>query len=133
MMVLLAHATVGWVLCGAIMGFGLRFASLETTLLVHAAAIPVIFGAITFFYFKRFRYTTPFQTAVVFLVLVVVLDVVVVALMIERSFAMFMIERSFAMFHSILGTWLPFFLIFLSTYLVGLYANGDLPWWLDSV
>ena len=123
-MVLLAHATVGWVLCGTIMGFGLRFASLETTLLVHAAAIPVIFGTLTFFYFKRFRYTTPFQTAAVFLGLVALLDFVVVALLIERSFAMF---------HSILGTWLPFFLIFLSTYLAGLYASRELPWWLDSV
>jgi len=32
------------------------------------------------------------------------------------------IEKSYAMFASILGTWIPFALIFGSTYLVGVYV-----------
>jgi hypothetical protein len=34
-------------------------------------------------------------------------------------------ERSFAMFASVLGTWIPFALIFLSTYLVGWYLQAQ--------
>jgi hypothetical protein len=33
-----------------------------------------------------------------------------------------MIEKSFDMFKSILGTWIPFILIMLSTYLTGIYS-----------
>jgi hypothetical protein len=41
---------------------------------------------------------------------VVIMDVFVVALLIQRKFTMF---------RSVLGTWLPFALIFASTYIVG--------------
>ena len=46
---------------------------------------------------------------------VAVLDILIVALLIERSFEMFT---------SILGTWIPFLLIFGSTYLTGSYGKG---------
>ncbi len=63
-------------------------------------------------YFRRFHYTAPLQTALLFLGFVVFMDVFVVALLIQKSFEMFT---------SLLGTWIPFALIFLSTYLTGLY------------
>jgi hypothetical protein len=43
---------------------------------------------------------------------VILLDLLVVATFIERDYAMF---------GSLLGTWIPFLLIFTSTYLVGAY------------
>jgi len=49
-----------------------------------------------------------------FLSVVVALDFFVVALLIEKNFAMSA---------SPIGTWIPFALIFLSTYLTGSYTN----------
>jgi hypothetical protein len=40
------------------------------------------------------------------------MDIIVVALLINKSFEMF---------KSIIGTWIPFILIFTATYLTGLY------------
>ncbi len=113
-LVLLAHAFVGWALCGLTMGIGMATTSLSKALIIHAVVVPVIFAFVSSVYFKRFRYTSPLQTAIVFVSVVIVLDILIVALLIERSFEMFA---------SILGTWLPFLLIFVSTYLAGLYQR----------
>ncbi len=112
--VILAFAFVGWAICGAIMGIGRAVTSLENTLVIHAIGAPIVFGMLSLIYFKRFNYTTPLQTAVAFLAFVVFMDVFLIALFVEKSFAMF---------GSILGTWIPFTLIFLSTYLTGLYLE----------
>jgi len=112
--IILVHAFVGWVLCGAIIGIGRGATSLESTLIIHAIGAPVIFAIISLIYFRKFNYTAPLQTAIVFVSFVILMDFFVVALLIEKSFEMFA---------SILGTWIPFALIFLSTYLVGLYAK----------
>jgi len=112
--IILVHAFVGWVLCGAIIGIGRGVTSLESTLIIHAIGAPVIFAIISLIYFRKFNYTAPLQTAIVFVSFVILMDFFVVALLIEKSFEMFA---------SILGTWIPFALIFLSTYLVGLYAK----------
>lgn len=111
--VILAHAFVGWVLCGAIMLIGRSVTSLQTTLIIHAIGVFVIFAIIGLNYFKRFNYTTPLQTAIIFVSFVILMDVFIVALLIEKSFEMF---------RSILGTWIPFIFIFKATYLVGLYT-----------
>ena len=108
--VILIHAFIGWALCGAIIGIGRGITTMQTTLIIHAIGVPIIFGLISFVYFKKFHYTTAFQTAVIFLFFVVVMDVFLVAMVMEKSFEMFT---------SILGTWVPFALIFLATYLVG--------------
>jgi hypothetical protein len=113
-LVILIHAFVGWALCGAIMGIGMAVTSVETTLIIHAIGAPIIFVILSLIYFWKFSYTTPLQTAIVFVGFVIFMDVFVVALLINRSFDMF---------SSILGTWIPFVLILLSTYLTGLYCN----------
>lgn len=105
---LAGHAVVGWALCGAVIWIGHAMVDMETALIAHAIAVPVIFTGITWLYHQRDGDTTPLRTASLFLVVVVVLDIVLVALLIERSFAMF---------KSILGTWIPWVLIFASTYL----------------
>lgn len=113
---ILALGLVGWVLCGGIMFVGMAFASLETTLILHAVGAPIIFSTISWFYFRNLRYIPPAQTAVVFLLVVIFLDFFVVALVINHSLEMF---------QSLLGTWIPFALIFLSTYVVGLLVEGQ--------
>jgi hypothetical protein len=87
---------------------------METTLLVHALGAPIVFWAISSIYFRAFNYTTPLRTAIVFVGVVVFMDVFLVALLIEKSFEMF---------SSLLGTWIPWVLIFASTYLTGLYVT----------
>ncbi len=108
--ILLIHAMIGWALCGAIIAIGRSLTTMDATLIIHAIAAPIVFGLISWFYYSRFCYTTPFQTALIFLGIVMVLDGGVIAPFIEKSFAMFT---------SLLGTWIPFALIFLSVYFVG--------------
>jgi hypothetical protein len=110
----LAHALVGWALCAATMGIGMAATSAENALTIHAIAAPIFFFVITLVYFKNFNYTTPLQTALIFVGLVMIVDFLVVALLILRSLDMFA---------SLLGTWIPFALIFTSTYLTGFYTG----------
>ncbi len=112
-LVILAHAFVGWFLCAATMGIGMAVTTLQTTLIIHAMGAPVFFASVSLLYFRRFHYTSPLLTAVIFVGFVMIVDFFVVALLINRSLAMF---------GSWLGTWLPFFLIFGSTLLTGTLA-----------
>ena len=111
--IVLAHAFIGWVLCAATMGIGMSLTSLNNALIIHAIAAPVFFAGISLIYFRKFNYTTPLQTAFIFIAFVVAMDFFVVAMLINRSFEMFT---------SLLGTWIPFTLIFISTYLTGLFV-----------
>jgi len=104
------HALIGWAICGAIIGVGRTYTTMENTLIIHAILVPIVFGFISFVYFKKFNYTTPLETAVIFLIFMVVMDAVIVAQYIAKSFRMFL---------NPLGTWIPFLSIFLITYLVG--------------
>src|SRR4030066_936076 len=113
-MILLAHAFVGWALCFATMGIGMAVTTLSNALIIHAVASPIIFGIVAFVYFTRFHYTSPIQTALVFVGFVISADFFIVALIINQSLEMFA---------SLLGTWIPFALIFLSTYVVGRYGE----------
>jgi hypothetical protein len=112
---ILAHAFVGWALCGATMFIGMAVTSMSNAQIIHAILAPIFFALLTAFYFRRFHYTTPLQTALIFLGFVVAMDVFVVAMLINKSFAMFA---------SPLGTWIPFALIFAATYLTGRYMEG---------
>jgi hypothetical protein len=112
--IILAHAFIGWALCTASMVIGMQTMSLERALIVHAIGAPIFFTIISLVYFNKFNYTQPLQTALIFVTFVIVVDFFVVALMINRSLDMFT---------SLLGTWIPFVLIFTSTYLTGVYVN----------
>lgn len=105
-----AFALVGWVLCAASIGIGFAATTQTMALIAHAIVAPVVFAGLSWVYFTRFTYTTPLVTAALFLGIVAALDLVVVALFILRSFAMF---------GSLLGTWLPFVLIFVATWATG--------------
>lgn len=109
-LIALAHALVGWGLCGATMGIGLAKTTLERALVIHAVAAPIIFGVVSAVYFEYFAYSSPLTTALGFVAVVIGMDFFVVAMLIQRDLAMF---------KSVPGTWLPFGLIFLATYVVG--------------
>jgi hypothetical protein len=109
-LVLLTFALIGWGICGAIIGIGRSLTSMQNTLVIHAVAVPIVFGGLSWLYFRFFGYTSALPTALFFTGLAIFLDATVIALLVEKSYAMF---------GSILGTWIPFGLIFLATYLVG--------------
>ena len=113
----LGCAFVGWALCAATMGIGMATTSPNNALIIHAVGAPIFFFVISFVYFKRFNYTSPLQTALIFVGFIMLVDFFVVALLILKSLDMFA---------SLLGTWIPFALIFASTYLTGLYMAGSL-------
>lgn len=113
--IIFAHAIVGWAYCGALIGIGRQLFPMQTTLVIHAIGAPLGFVVISLVYFKKFCFTNPMQTAVLFLSIVVALDLFLVAPVFEKSFAMFA---------SLLGTWIPFALIFLATLLTGVLTTG---------
>ncbi|MFC1550281.1 hypothetical protein ACFL46_03215 [Candidatus Neomarinimicrobiota bacterium] len=107
----LAFAFLGWALCGAIMGIGMATMTLEATLIVHAVGAPIIFVILSLIYFRYFNYYLPLTTALIFVGFVIFIDFSLVALIINKSLDMF---------YSFLGTWIPFVLIFSSTFVTGL-------------
>jgi len=109
------HAVVGWVACAGVMGVGRAVTTMERTLLIHAAAVPVVFGALAWSYFQRVGHLGALPTAVLFTGTVIALDAGLVAPVFERTYAMF---------RSVRGTWLPFGLIFLVTWIVGRRIGG---------
>ena len=111
--IILVHAFLGWMLCAITIGVGMSLTSLNNALIIHAIAAPVFFAGISLVYFRKFNYTAPLQTALIFVAFVIAMDFFLVAMVINRSFDMFA---------SLLGTWIPFVLIFTSTYLTGLYT-----------
>lgn len=111
-LIVLGFALVGWALCFATIGIGRAVTTLDTALIIHAIATPLYFILLSWVYFTHFHYTTPLQTALIFVGFVMTLDFFLVALVI--------IQR-LAMFASVLGTWIPFASIFVATYGMGWY------------
>lgn len=103
-------AFIGWAFCAAIMGIGPTITSMQNTLIVHAIAGPLGFGLLAFIYHKKFGHVAPLPLALLFVSFVILVDFFLVAMFILKNFAMFT---------SFLGTWLPFTLIFMVSYLVG--------------
>ena len=110
---LLVHALVGWALCAAIMSLSLAMLPLAEALIIHALAAPIIFVFVSRSYFQKFACTTPLQTAFIFVSIIILVDFFVVALSINHSLDMFA---------SLLGTWIPFMLIFTATHITGLVS-----------
>ncbi|MHA1979205.1 MAG: hypothetical protein ACW98I_20050 [Candidatus Hodarchaeales archaeon] len=75
-----------------------------------AQSAPIIFFAISLFYYRKFNYTTPLLTAIGFTGFTIAMDFFIVAPIFEQSYEMF---------YSLLGTWIPFLLMLLSTYITG--------------
>lgn len=105
----LLHGLVGWAICGATVGTGRQLLPMDVTLIIHAVVAPVAFGLLTWRHMRRFPDSSPWGVALGMTGLVVGLDAAVVAPLFEKSYEMF---------RSILGTWIPFALIFAASYLV---------------
>jgi uncharacterized RDD family membrane protein YckC len=108
--IILTLAFIGWAICGMIMGVGLATTTEDNALILHAAFVPVVFFSVSFLYFSKFNYTTPLQTAGIFVTFVILMDIFVVSMLINKSFEMF---------YSFLGTWFVFGEIFVTTLLTG--------------
>jgi hypothetical protein len=106
----LMHAFTGWALCAATLFVGSSVTTQDNALIFYAIAAPIIFVGVSLVYFRKFNYTSPVQTAVLFSAYVIFMDLFVQALLIDHSLRMF---------SSLVGTWVPLVLIFLSTWLVG--------------
>jgi hypothetical protein len=117
-LIVLLHSLVLWALCGATIGIGRALVGIETTLIVHVTVVPVFASLIAFFYFKKLGHFEPLVTAAIFTGFVMTLDAGLVAPVFEKSFAMF---------RSILGTWIPFALIFVSTLAAGVLSKRRGP------
>ena len=115
LMLILAHAFVGWIFCTASMGIGMAATSVENALVIHAIGAPIFMAAVSWFYFTKYNYTTPVQTAAIFVAFAILMDVFIVS---------FLVLRNFEMFASLLGTWIPFALMFAAAYLVGTIVNN---------
>jgi menaquinone-dependent protoporphyrinogen oxidase len=115
---LAVHGFVGWAACALTMGGLLAVAPLGLALALHALAAPLVFAVISQHYFRQPGARDPLPTAFAFVGVAAVLDLVIVA---------GLIQHSLAMFGSIAGTWLPFLLIFLTTWMVG-EVRSTMPW-----
>jgi hypothetical protein len=86
---IVADAVAGWGLCDATIGLDRKLTTLRNAPIAHAIAAPLIFVIVSVLYFRSFDGTGPAATAAVFVLIVFLLDVFVVALLVETSFAMF--------------------------------------------
>jgi hypothetical protein len=121
MITVLAHAFIVWALCAATIGIGTATTSAENTFIIHAIAAPIISTLVSLNYFKKFNYTSPIQTAVIFVFIPLALDFLIVSLLVLHSLEMFISPGS------VLGTWIPLALIFISAYLTGLFVTKRVP------
>jgi hypothetical protein len=115
--IVLVHAFILWVLCAAVMGIGRAVTTEQNAFIIHVVAAPLVSALISLNYFKRFNYTSPLQTALIFVLVPAALDLLIVSLLVLRSLDMFTSPGS------LLGTWIPLTLIFLASYLTGLAVH----------
>ncbi len=104
-----------WALCGGVMAVGRRLWTLTTALRVHLAAAPVaafVVSAVHALIAPEFGIVL---RAGVMTGLVFTLDLLVVAPIFERSYAMF---------RSPVGTWIPFVLIFAASLAGGILVSA---------
>ena len=114
MLVLTAHAVVVWALCFATIGIGMKVTTQRMALTVHAIAAPLFAAGATAVYYTWFGSAPPIVAASFFVGFIVMMDFFLVALVILRSLDMF---------RSVLGTWLPFLLIFSASLITGLVIS----------
>jgi len=108
--VVLVYPFIGWILCAVTMKMAMHMTSEDNALIIHAIAATIYFFVISILYFRRAEPLEPIPTAVTFTLVVALLDVLIVASLIERSYEMF---------NNALGTWIPFVMIFVATLFTG--------------
>jgi menaquinone-dependent protoporphyrinogen oxidase len=107
---LFLHAGAGWAVCAAVMALLLSITSVGVAVVVHALVVPIVFAAIAWHYFDDRGAREPRSTALAFAGLTALVDLVIVA---------GLVQRSLALVKSVGGFWLPLALIFLVTWSIG--------------
>jgi hypothetical protein len=98
-------AVGGWMACGVVFALARTGLGVEAAIWIHLVAAPFIGGAATLLLWKHPRHPGILGTAAALAGTAALLDAVLVAPFLERSFAMFA---------SPLGTWIPLALIFVA-------------------
>jgi hypothetical protein len=106
----LPYAFIGWVLCGAMVGIGRNVTTIENALILHLIGAPIVFAVLAKMYYKKNNRLSPLRLAIYMLSFLVLMDIFIVSMILEKNFAMF---------KSPIGTWIPFVLIFISVLFVG--------------
>jgi len=114
---LVTHGLVGWGLCAVHELWLLEVATPQRTVVVRAIAAAIIFGMVAWHYFSVRGARDPLPSASFFTGLVVVLDLAL------RFFA----PGSSDVLMGFAGTWLPWLLVFVTTYVIGV-VRATLPW-----
>jgi hypothetical protein len=94
--ILIAHAVVGWALCGATIGMARKTTTLRYALVIYAVAAPIMFAIVSSVYFSLFGGIRPATTAAIFVVIVVSLDAPVIAPLGFTAAVRIAFRRSFA-------------------------------------
>ncbi len=115
---LVVHGAVGWAACSVLMALLLEVVGTGTAVVLHAIAVPFIFGAVAYHYFRPRGSREPLATALAFTAMVAALDLIVVG---------GLVQGSFELAGSITGFWLPLAIIFLTVWAVGGIVS-TLPW-----
>jgi hypothetical protein len=115
---LFLHGLAGWGACAATMAGSLALGSVSAAVVIHAVLAPLVFTAIAWHYFRARGARDAWPTAITWTSIVMLLELVVVAVAIQRSLEMFT---------SCTGTWLPFGLVFLATWATG-SVMATMPW-----
>jgi len=113
-LILLVNAIIIYFVCFAVMGLSMAALPIDTALVAHAVAAPFVSAIFSYIYYKKFNYTSPLITAIVIVATVILLDFFLTATIILQDYAMF---------YSLIGTWIPFALIFIAALIVGIYLN----------
>lgn len=107
---LAGHAVVGWGICGSTIAIWRQWLSMPNTKLIHAIVAPIVFALLSLRFFRRWPGAAPLRTSLSLVGIVIGLDLLVVAPLVEHSYAMF---------SSAIGTWIPFASIWLASFFVG--------------
>ncbi|MFW9909806.1 MAG: hypothetical protein ACFFEF_14650 [Candidatus Thorarchaeota archaeon] len=113
-LILLVNAIIIYFVCFAVMGLSMATLPIDTALVAHAVAAPFVSAIFSYIYYKKFNYSSPLITAIVIVATVILLDFFLTATIILQDYAMF---------YSLIGTWIPFALIFIAALIVGIYLN----------
>ncbi len=114
--ILIFLGTLGWLLSGSVFYVSELLFKQYLAILFHFVFAPFIFVGVSIIYFKYCACIKPIYTALVFTLIVILLDFLVLSLLVERNLRLFT---------NVMGTWIPFLFIFLATFLTGLHYTDQ--------
>ncbi|MFC2140190.1 hypothetical protein ACFLQ1_00550 [Candidatus Auribacterota bacterium] len=111
--IILIHLLFAWVFCSIIFGIAGQLGSEQVALITYTIITPAVFVVVSISYFKDFNYTGLFLTAVIFVALYAVMDILIIS---------WKFGKKFEIYDAMLRTWVPYGLTFFSIYFTGRYC-----------